>query len=92
MLNVVVPLTTNEEPFNKPGFDASRYSQLNIVEKVILSMVQFMLANKFARIFVFAYAVILHGLVTLGFSISIYYRSQCMFNNGLCYWVFLQME
>ena len=28
-------------------------------------MVQFMLSNKFARIFVFAYAVILHGLVTI---------------------------
>jgi hypothetical protein len=26
-------------------------------------MVQFMLSNKFARIFVFAYSVLLHGLV-----------------------------
>ncbi len=42
-----------------------RYTQLNIVEKIILSMVQFMLSNKIARLFVFAYSVLLHGLVFL---------------------------
>lgn len=40
-----------------------KYAQLNIVEKIILSMVQFMLSNKSARIFVFAYSILLHGLV-----------------------------
>ena len=40
-----------------------KYGQLNIVEKLILSMVHFMLSNKLARIFTFAYAVLLHGLV-----------------------------
>lgn len=42
-----------------------RYTQLNIVEKIILSMVHFMLSNKIARLFVFAYSVLLHGLVFL---------------------------
>lgn len=42
-----------------------KYSQLNIVEKIILSMVQFMLSNKVARLFVFTYSVLLHGLVFL---------------------------
>ena len=40
-----------------------KYSQLNIIEKLILSMVHFMLSNKVARLFTFAYAVLLHGLV-----------------------------
>ena len=43
-----------------------KYTQLNIVEKIILSMVHFMLSNKIARLFVFAYSVLLHGLVFLG--------------------------
>jgi len=42
-----------------------KYSQLNIVEKIILSMVHFMLSNKIARLFVFAYILLLHGLVFL---------------------------
>merc|ERR1712083_1036092 len=42
-----------------------KYTQLNIVEKIILSMVHFMLSNKIARLFVFAYSVLLHGLVFL---------------------------
>jgi len=40
-----------------------KYTQLNIVEKIILSMVHFMLSNKIARLFVFAYSVLLHLLV-----------------------------
>ncbi len=40
-----------------------RYGQLNVFEKIILSFVQFMMSNKSARLFVFAYAVLLHGLV-----------------------------
>ena len=42
-----------------------RYTQLNIVEKIILSMVHFMLSNKIARLFVFAYILLLHCLVFL---------------------------
>jgi homeobox protein cut-like len=40
-----------------------RYGQLNVFEKIILSMVRFMMANKLARLFVFAYSVLLHLLV-----------------------------
>ena len=40
-----------------------RYGQLNVFEKIILSFVQFMMGNKFARFFVFAYSVLLHLLV-----------------------------
>ena len=40
-----------------------RYGQLNVLEKIILSFVQFMVGNKFARLFVFAYSVLLHMLV-----------------------------
>ncbi len=47
-----------------------RYSQLNIVEKVILSIVQFMLSNKFARIFVFIYSILLHALVSFQLSLK----------------------
>jgi hypothetical protein len=43
---------------------------LNIVEKIILSMVQFMLSNKSARIFVFIYSLLLHGLVSPFFDTS----------------------
>eukprot|EP00095_Tigriopus_kingsejongensis_P008178 snap_masked-scaffold405_size181423-processed-gene-0.9 protein:Tk08178 transcript:snap_masked-scaffold405_size181423-processed-gene-0.9-mRNA-1 annotation:"protein casp-like" len=40
-----------------------RYSQLNVFEKIILSFVQIVLANKTARLFMFAYALLLHVLV-----------------------------
>jgi len=40
-----------------------RYGNLNIVEKLILWMVRFMLSNKLARLMIFAYAVFLHMLV-----------------------------
>lgn len=40
-----------------------RYGQLNVFEKIILSFVQIILSNKTARLFVFAYSMLLHGLV-----------------------------
>ena len=40
-----------------------RYTELNIVERLILWMVRFMLSNKVARLMVFAYSVFLHVLV-----------------------------
>ncbi len=42
-----------------------RYGQLSVFEKIILSFVQFMMGNKMARLFVFAYSVLLHVLVFL---------------------------
>ena len=53
------------DPFtNFSNQERQRVKQgLNIVEKLILSMVHFMLSNKVARLFTFAYAVLLHGLV-----------------------------
>ena len=40
-----------------------RYGELNIVERLILRMVRFMMSNKIARILVFVYSVFLHILV-----------------------------
>jgi homeobox protein cut-like len=53
------------DPFNSFNNQErqKRYSQLNVFEKIVLSFVQFMMGNKSARLFVFAYAVLLHGLV-----------------------------
>ena len=42
-----------------------RYGQLNVFEKIILSFVQIIMGNKFARLFVFGYSVLLHMLVFL---------------------------
>ena len=53
------------DPFSTFGHQERqrRYGQLNVFEKIILSFVQFMMSNKFARLFVFAYSVLLHILV-----------------------------
>lgn len=42
-----------------------KYGQLSVFEKIILSMVRFMVTNKTARLAMFAYSVLLHGLVFL---------------------------
>jgi len=41
-----------------------RYGNLNMVEKLILWMVRFMMSNKVARLMIFAYSVFLHMLVS----------------------------
>ena len=59
-----IVLEINQNVFDREHFFSFyRYTQLNIVEKIILSMVHFMLSNKIARLFVFAYSVLLHLLV-----------------------------
>jgi len=40
-----------------------KYGQLSVFEKVILSLVRFIVSNKTARLVVFFYSVLLHGLV-----------------------------
>jgi len=40
-----------------------KYGQLSVFEKVILSLVRFIVSNKTARLAVFFYSVLLHGLV-----------------------------
>ncbi|XP_023340323.1 protein CASP [Eurytemora carolleeae] len=40
-----------------------KYAQLTVFEKIILSLVRFIAGNKTARLAVFFYAVVLHGLV-----------------------------
>ena len=40
-----------------------KYGQLSVVEKVILSLVRFMVSNKTARLVVTFYSILLHGLV-----------------------------
>lgn len=40
-----------------------KYAQLSVFEKIILSMVRFIASNKTARLAVFFYSILLHGLV-----------------------------
>lgn len=40
-----------------------KYGQLTVAEKVILSLVRFIVGNKTARLMVTLYSVLLHGLV-----------------------------
>jgi len=53
------------DPFHSFGVSEKqrKYSQLSVFEKVILSLVKFMASNKTARLAVFFYSVLLHGLV-----------------------------
>jgi len=70
---VVVPVETKYkssyeqrlDPFT--SFNQSerqrKYGQLSVFEKIILSLVRFITSNKTARLAVFFYAVLMHGLV-----------------------------
>ena len=40
-----------------------KYGQLSVAEKVILSLVRFIVSNKTARLMVTLYSILLHGLV-----------------------------
>jgi len=53
------------DPFSNFGKQEKqrKYGQLSVFEKVILSLVRFIVSNKTARLAVFFYAVLLHGLV-----------------------------
>jgi len=53
------------DPFHSFGVSEKqrKYGQLSVFEKVILSLVKFMASNKTARLAVFFYSVLLHGLV-----------------------------
>ncbi|XP_040570725.1 protein CASP [Lepeophtheirus salmonis] len=53
-----------------------QYGNLNVVEKIILSMVRFMMSNKTARLFIFIYSMLLHGLVFLVLMKMAYHDSE----------------